>query len=320
MELQTRIPLHPTENQIDYQSRLLLLGSCFSENMGKKSRYFKFQSEQNPFGILFHPMAIEKLISKAVRKEVYSREAIFCLNERWHCFDAHSDLSDTSKENLLMKLNSELERTHQQIRKATHIFITLGTSWVYRKNETNTIVANCHKVPQKEFSKELLSAEQIAKSLENTIESIRTVNRNTQVVFTVSPVRHLKDGFVENQRSKAHLIAAIHHVRSSQGQSKGLSYFPSYEVMMDELRDYRFYEADMVHPNQIAIDYIWEKFKEVWVSPKAYTIMEKVNVIQKGLQHRPFNATSEKHQLFVKSLEEKIAYLQKEYSFMKFNK
>jgi hypothetical protein len=165
MELQTRIPLHPTENQIDYQSRLLLLGSCFSENMGKKSGYFKFQSEQNPFGILFHPMAIEKLISKAVRKEVYSREAIFCLNERWHCFDAHSDLSDTSKENLLMKLNSELERTHQQIRKSTHIFITLGTSWVYRKNETNTIVANCHKVPQKEFSKELLSAEQIAKSL-----------------------------------------------------------------------------------------------------------------------------------------------------------
>lgn len=313
MELQTRISLNPAENQIGYQSQLLILGSCFAENIGEKLNYFKFQSIQNPFGILFHPLAIEKLLSKSIQKEIFTDEDVFFLNERWHCFDAHSDLSDPSKENLLKKLNVALDQTYQQLAKATHVFITLGTSWVYRKTETDAVVSNCHKVPQKEFSKKLLSIEQITESLENNIKAIRTFNQNTQVVFTVSPVRHLKDGFIENQRSKAHLLAAVHQI-------KGTSYFPSYEIMMDELRDYRFYNEDMVHPSQFAIDYIWEKFKEVWVAPKTYPILEKVDAVQKGFFHRPFNPSSGKHQQFLKSLEEKITYLQKEYPFMKFNK
>ena len=313
MKLQTSIPLDVAENQLNYQSQLLILGSCFAENIGEKLNYFKFQSVRNPFGILFHPLAIEKLLSKSIQKESFTEEDIFFLNEQWHCFDAHSDLSDPSKENLLRKLNTALGQTYQQIAKATHVCITLGTSWVYRKTETDAIVANCHKVVQKKFSKELLSVAQITESLDSSIETIRTINQNTQVVFTVSPVRHLKDGFIENQRSKSHLISAIHQI-------KGASYFPSYEIMMDELRDYRFYKTDMVHPSQLAIDYIWEKFKEVWISPQSYPMMEKVDTIQKGLLHRPFNASSEKHQLFLKSLGEKITYLKEEYPFMKFNK
>ena len=313
MKLQTSIPLDVAENQLNYQSQLLILGSCFAENIGEKLNYFKFQSVRNPFGILFHPLAIEKLLSKSIQKESFTEEDIFFLNEQWHCFDAHSDLSDPSKENLLRKLNTALGQTYKQIAKATHVCITLGTSWVYRKTETDAIVANCHKVVQKKFSKELLSVAQITESLDSSIETIRTINQNTQVVFTVSPVRHLKDGFIENQRSKSHLISAIHQI-------KGASYFPSYEIMMDELRDYRFYKTDMVHPSQLAIDYIWEKFKEVWISPQSYPMMEKVDTIQKGLLHRPFNASSEKHQLFLKSLGEKITYLKEEYPFMKFNK
>ncbi len=313
MKLQTSIPLDVAENQLNYQSQLLILGSCFAENIGEKLNYFKFQSVRNPFGILFHPLAIEKLLSKSIQKESFTEEDIFFLNEQWHCFDAHSDLSDPSKENLLRKLNTALGQTYQQIAKATHVCITLGTSWVYRKTETDAVVANCHKVVQKKFSKELLSVAQITESLDSSIETIRTINQNTQVVFTVSPVRHLKDGFIENQRSKSHLISAIHQI-------KGASYFPSYEIMMDELRDYRFYKTDMVHPSQLAIDYIWEKFKEVWISPQSYPMMEKVDTIQKGLLHRPFNASSEKHQLFLKSLGEKITYLKEEYPFMKFNK
>ena len=313
MKLQTSIPLDVAENQLNYQSQLLILGSCFAENIGEKLNYFKFQSVRNPFGILFHPLAIEKLLSKSIQKESFTEEDIFFLNEQWHCFDAHSDLSDPSKENLLRKLNTALGQTYKQIAKATHVCITLGTSWVYRKTETDAIVANCHKVVQKKFSKELLSVAQITESLDSSIETIRTINQNTQVVFTVSPVRHLKDGFIENQRSKSHLISAIHQI-------KGASYFPSYEIMMDELRDYRFYKTDMVHPSQLAIDYIWEKFKEVWISPQSYPMMEKVDTIQKGLLHRPFNASSEKHQLFLKSLGDKITYLKEEYPFMKFNK
>ena len=318
MELQTKISLKPEKNQIDYQSQLLILGSCFAENIGEKLEHFKFQNFQNPFGILFHPLAIEKLVSKAIQKEMFSETDIFFLNGRWHCFDAHSDLSNPSKEKLLEELNSVLEKTNHQIAKSTHISITLGTAWIYRNLKTNSVVANCHKVPQKEFSKELLSVEEIQNSLVRTIESIHAINKNVEFIFTVSPVRHLKDGFVENQRSKAHLIAAIHNLQSFQSESRNVSYFPSYELIMDELRDYRFYAADMIHPNQTAIDYIWEKFVEVWVSLKVHTIMEKVETIQKGLQHRPFNPNSEQHEAFLKSLDMKITYLQQDYPFMKF--
>jgi hypothetical protein len=318
MKLNTTISLKAEENQIDYNSQLLILGSCFAENIASKLDYFKFQSLQNPFGILFHPLAIEKLISKSIQEEKYTSKDVFFANERWHCFDAHSALSNPSKEILLEKLNVALDLTKQQIKTATHIIITLGTAWVYRNFKANVVVANCHKVPQKEFSKELLSVEQIKISLENTIRSIQSVNRNVQFVFTVSPVRHLKDGFVENQRSKSHLIAAIHEVLSSRADSKNILYFPSYEIMMDELRDYRFYEADMIHPSDVAISYIWEKFVSVWFTPITLPIMEKVALIQKGLLHRPFNAKSEQHQAFLKSLKQKITYLQEAYPFMKF--
>lgn len=318
MKLQTTISLHSAKNQIGYESQVLILGSCFAENIGSKLDYFKFQSFQNPFGILFHPLAIAKLISKAVKKETYSEDDIFFLNERWHCFDAHSDVSKPSKENLLEELNSGLENMYEEITKATHVLITLGTAWVYRNIATDGIVANCHKVPQKEFSKELQTVEEIRYCLRDILENVQAINKKAKFIFTVSPVRHLKDGFVESQRSKAHLISAVHQIIQTSHFALCTSYFPSYEIMMDELRDYRFYKTDMVHPNQLAIDYIWEKFKKVWISPDTFAVLEKVESIQKGVLHRPFNASSESHQQFLKSLGDKIAYLQQEYPHMKF--
>ncbi len=317
MKLQTQIPLEKAGNQIGYGSQLLLLGSCFVENMGRKLDYFKFRQLQNPFGILFHPLAIENLMGRAILKKSYSESDIFFRNERWHCFDAHSNLSDTSKENLLKKLNDALEATSSQIAKVSHIIITLGTAWVYRHTTSGNIVANCHKVPQREFSKELLAVDDIANGLERTIKHAQSINKDIQFVFTVSPVRHLKDGFIENQRSKAHLISAMHEVfKTSVTPSAVEGYFPSYEIMMDELRDYRFYDRDMIHPNQLAIDYIWEKFKQTWILEEAYATMEKVDDIQKGLQHRPFNPGSEQHRKFRKTLETKIATIRQEYPFM----
>ncbi|MFK7811121.1 MAG: GSCFA domain-containing protein [Maribacter sp.] len=319
MKLQTNITLKPAQNQIDYQSQILILGSCFAENIGSKLQYFKFQTLQNPFGILFHPFAIEKLISKAIQKETYSEDEIFFLNERWHCFDAHSDLSDPSKEKLLGRLNAALDKTHQQITNSTHIIITLGTAWVYRNLESNEVVANCHKVPQKEFSKELLSVKEVQNSLERIIKNIQVINKDVQFIFTISPIRHLKDGFVENQQSKAHLITAIHQFRETSYLKPCISYFEGYEIMLDELRDYRFYDADMIHPNLVAINYIWEKFVAVEISPTAIPVLEEVDALQKGLEHRPFNARSEQHQKFLKSLEAKITYLQQKYPHMKFS-
>lgn len=318
MKLQTQVPLQTADSQFDYQSQLLLLGSCFVENIGKKLDYYKFSSLQNPFGILFHPKAIENLLSKSIQAFQYTEEDIFYHNERWHCFDAHSDLSDVSKEELLRKLNDGLKATRQQMAKSTHLVITLGTAWVYRKITSNAIVANCHKVPQKEFAKDLLSVEKTVESLETIVDLIQSVNPTAQLIFTVSPVRHLKDGFVENQQSKAHLISAIGKVLSSRAQAGEMHYFPSYEIMMDELRDYRFYKSDMVHPNELAVNYIWEKFKDVWISREAFTTMEKVEEIQRGMLHRPFNPKSTAHQKFLNSLHQKIADLQKVHSFIKF--
>ena len=324
MNLQTHIPLSKeTYNPIDYDSKILLLGSCFSENIGDKLAYFKFQSDQNPFGILFHPKAIETLITNAINQKEYSEastepsrsEDVFFLNERWHCFDAHSQLSSPSKEELLNNLNTAIHKTNKQLNESTHVVITLGTSWVYRLIESDTIVANCHKVPQKKFLKEILSTDEITESLESIIALIRDVNPQVNFIFTVSPVRHLKDGFIENQQSKAHLTAAIHQVIEPR---KKTHYFPSYEIMMDELRDYRFYKEDMIHPNQTAINYIWEKFNAAWVSEDALSTEQEVDRIQKGLNHRPFNAESEEHQKFLHSIQQKIAVLKEQHPHMTF--
>jgi lysophospholipase L1-like esterase len=316
MKLQTAIPLKPQQhNQIDYNSKIVLIGSCFAENIGYKLDYFKFQNLQNPFGILFQPVAIENLITQAINEKKFTEEDIFFQNEQWHCFDAHSKLSAPSKEALIDNLNINIKLANQQITQSTHVIITLGTAWVYRHLETDAVVANCHKVQQKQFVKELRSLDEISETLEAIASLIKSVNPDVSIILTISPVRHLKDGFVENTQSKAHLISAIHQVVEPRNS---LYYFPSYEIMMDELRDYRFYGEDMIHPSQTAIDYIWEKFKDVWISEEAHKTMEAVEVVQKGLRHKPFNVNSEGHQEFLKNLKENQLKLQSQYSHITF--
>ena len=315
MKLQTKIPLkRKTQDLIDYQSKILLLGSCFSENIGDKLSYFKFQSTQNPFGILFHPKAIENLITNTSNKKVYSSDDLIYQNEIWHSFDAHSSLSSASENELLNKLNVAISLTNKKIKEASHIVITLGTSWVYRYIEIDTIVANCHKIPQKKFLKELLSVSEISESLARSISLIKSMNSDAAVIFTISPVRHLKNGFIENTQSKSHLIAAIHTLVNEQD----VSYFPSYEIMMDELRDYRFYAEDMIHPNKTAINYIWRKFIDTWFSEETKSIMKEIDEIQKGLLHRPFHEDSKLHQQFLLKLEQKKSSLQERLPFINF--
>ena len=327
MILQTQIPIKKQErNLIDYDSKLLLLGSCFSENIGRKLAYYQFQSTQNPFGILFHPKAIETLISNAIHKKKYTEYDLFFLNERWHCFDVHSNLSSPNKQELLDHLHTIVTDTHERLQTASHIIITLGTAWVYRFLGSDSIVANCHKVPQKQFSKEILSITSVTESLTNIYNLIQSVNKKATLIFTVSPVRHIKDGFVENLRSKSNLIAGIHNfndqltINNKQSQYPVLDtqYFPSYEIMMDELRDYRFYAEDMIHPNQTAIDYIWEKFVATWFTDSSLTTMQRVEEIQKGLAHKAFNPNSEAHQKFLQKLSQKKTSLIKTYPFMSF--
>mgnify|MGYP003631163120 FL=1 len=317
MNLQTIIPLKKQQhNQLDYNSKIMLFGSCFSEHIGEKFKYYKFQTKINPFGILFHPLAIENLITKVINKDYYSKEDLHFQNEQWCCLEAHSKLNQTTQVELLALLNSQIDETYNQLKSASHVVITLGTSWVYRLIESDKIVANCHKLPQKQFLKELLSVEQIAESLEAIISLVKSINSNISFLFTVSPVRHIKDGFVENTQSKSHLLAAIHLVVEPRVQ---LYYFPSYEIMMDELRDYRFYKPDMLHPSNIAVDYIWKKFKTVWLTDDSIKTLEKVSSIQTRKSHRPFNPKSEAHQKFILKLQSDIQNLQSEFPFFNFD-
>lgn len=301
MKLQTQIPLKKqySNNLINYESDILLLGSCFAEHIGEKLKYYKLKNLSNPFGILFHPLAIKNLLSHAINKREFSEADIFFHNEQWHCFDTHSDMDSASKEVLIQTLNQQRRLLFEQLQKSTHVILTLGTAWVYRFLKTDKVVANCHKVSQKEFSKELFSVIEVVEILLETTSLIKKINPKCKILFTVSPVRHLKDGFVENTRSKAHLIAAIHQVLEIEGEC---FYFPSYELVIDELRDYRFYNEDMLHPNPIAINYIWQKFQEVWFTEDAISFSKRIETVQKSLNHKPFNPESEAHKIFLENL------------------
>ena len=315
MKLQTKIPIESETPKIDYDSKILLLGSCFVESIGGKLDYVKFQTLQNPFGILFNPVVIERIIERALESDFFTESDIFFKNERWYCFEMHSSVCATTKIDFLSLINNKLNELREYLITASHIVLTFGTSWVYRFLKTKKIVANCFKIPQKEFQKDLLSLEEIKTSYNNIVTQILSRNPDTQIITTISPVRHLKEGIIENNRSKAHLITVLQQLVSKE---KKVSYFPSYELMLDELRDYRFYKEDMIHPNDTAIKIIWEFFKKTWISKKTESIQKSIRTIRSGLDHQPFDPTSKQHQLFLKDLKKKMNQVEKEFSHIKF--
>jgi hypothetical protein len=284
--------------------------------MEDKFQYFKFGTFANPFGILYNPIAIETAIRSCVQNVCYSKENLLEHQEMWLSLNHHSKFDNRDPKQVLDNINKHIELGHRALREASHVIITLGTSWVYKWNENNLIVGNCHKIPQKYFSKELLSSEEIVDSLRQIAHLIRSINKNASFIFTVSPVRHLKDGFIENTLSKSLLHKAIHEVK----KEIDADYFPAYEIIMDDLRDYRFYKKDLVHPNEMAIDYIWELFKESWISESSREIMIEIDDIQKSLAHRAFDPSSEAHIKFLKKTDQKIELLKKKLPELEFHK
>lgn len=317
MELQTRlkIPQHP--NPISYESEILLMGSCFSGHMGDKLSYYQFRNTQNPFGTLFHPRAISNLIDRAIEGRYFTGDDCFYHMERWHSHHVHSDLSNPDPEALVRTLKGLIDMTGEQLKNISHLVITLGTAWGYVQKETEMWVSNCHKVPQSKFDKFLSSPEEVRNDLSKSLASIYEINPDVSVILTVSPVRHARDGFVENQRSKSHLFVALHQLLEEHGD-RNIHYFPAYELMMDELRDYRFYGSDLLHPNEVAVDYIWEKFTQALIDESAYPDMNEVGAIKKGLAHRPQFPESEEYRKFMQSLEHRIQTMKKKYPFMSF--
>lgn len=318
MLLQTKVSIPNFQNKIDYTSKIFSIGSCFAINISEKLDYYKFETIVNPIGILFHPNAIARFLERAATEEYYQAKDVFYNNEQWQCFEAHSLMNTTSKEAMLEGLNKALSTTKSFIMQASHCLITLGTAWIYQEKSTKNIVANCHKLPSTNFNKRLLRVEEISQSLQLIQDAVHNLNPKCCLVFSLSPVRHLKDGLTENAHSKALLLCGMHKFLEAQTE-KQTNYFPAYEIMMDELRDYRFYADDLLHPSGIAIDYIWEQFKLAALSPTIEKTMQRVASIQKRLLHRPFNPASEAHQTFLTQLNRDINQLQKDYPSFSFN-
>lgn len=301
MQFTTPVSIKKCLNEINYKSKILFLGSCFAENMGEKLEYFKFETIINPFGIIFNAVSIEKLIFRAIHSKKFTENDIFFHNENWHCFEVHSKLSNPNKEFFLQQLNLILIKFKLNLIQSTHLSITFGTAWVYEHE--NNVVANCHKVPQNKFAKRLLTASEIEKSLKNIINLIKKANPNCSFIVTVSPVRHIKDGFFENNVSKSQIFSAIYTVLKHLDT---VNYFPSFEIVTDELRDYRFYNSDMMHPNQQAINYIFEQFKANYICENEFETMQLVNQINKDLAHKSSNTSSKAFADFQKKLSNKI--------------
>ncbi len=315
MIFRTQIQIPPSLQKISYHSKCLLTGSCFTENMGSYLQKLKFPSKVNPFGILYNPMSIGSSLQRLLTQKPFIENELHFHNEQWHSFAHHGKFSHSDKEVCLKRINQELEEASDFLQKADFLFLTLGTAFVYEWKESRQIVANCHKIPQKQFHYYKVSVEQIVETLTPLLEGIQAVNPKLQIVFTLSPIRHWKNGAVDNQLSKATLLVAIHELRE---KLENIHYFPAYELMMDDLRDYRFYESDMLHPNSTAIDYIWQQFRSVYFDGLTEKTMARVQKISNAQNHRPRNPTSAAHQRFLRQRLEQIGDLETMFPFLDF--
>ena len=291
--------------QISIRDTVLLIGSCFTENIGDKLIKHKFNALTNPLGVIYNPISLFNSLRMALDAHL-DQERIFEINQVYYHWDAHSAISDPSKKKLLMILEKQLKISQSFLKDASTLVISLGTSWVYRHRSSGQIVANCHKVPQKEFTKSLLAVEEITQNYSETIEVIRSVNPALNVVFTVSPVRHVRDGLIENNQSKGILIEAVRQIISDDPKA---SYFPSYEILIDVLRDYRFYKEDMIHPTDQAIDYIWAKFSRSYFDKETLNFIKQWEKLIKAMNHRPFHPETSAHQQFLVSTAETLKSL-----------
>jgi GSCFA family len=312
--------------QINYRDKLLLVGSCFTEHIGNALGDAKFSLLQNPNGILFDPVSVCSSLMSYVQNKRYTESDLFQLNEVWNSWQHHSRFSHIDRSEGLRIINESQEIAHRFLKEADWLIITLGTSFSYRliltpqpslheveRGSSFAAVANCHRAPAQWFSKHLLSIQEIIEALDLCIHQLFQFNPKLNIIFTVSPVRHIRDGVVENNRSKARLIEAVHHMVNKFDR---LHYFPAYEIVIDILRDYRFYDIDLVHPNYMATDFVLQKFAASSLDDEARQIMDELKKINIARRHKAFQPTTEAHKKFLKTSAEKVRELQKKYPFL----
>ncbi|HRO85340.1 MAG TPA: GSCFA domain-containing protein [Niabella sp.] len=322
MDFFTPIQIEKLEPPVKYGDNILLIGSCFTEHIGNALIEHKFETLQNPHGILFDPASVCHSLVSYIENKKYTESDLFYLNELWQTWHHHSRFSGIDKDEVLKKINAAQEEAHSFLKTADWVIITLGSSFSYRLNmnspdseKINLKVANCHRAPGQWFEKKMLTIEEIIALLDNCYHRLKIFNPHLKIQFTISPVRHLRDGVIDNNRSKARLIEAVHHIVS---KFQGTYYFPAYELVIDVLRDYRFYDIDLAHPNYPATAFVLEKYTEACIDEPSLQIMREVKQIITARKHKPFQPDTEAHRLFLQTHFEKAKALGEKYPFLNF--
>jgi len=310
---QTRIEIPRSGVNISYKNRVMTLGSCFAENIGKKLHDAYFLTDINPFGVLYNPISIRNSIDLLLMDNQFTNEDIFESRGLWQSFSHSSLFSDSTPESCLDKINKRLDISRMFLQQADFLLITFGTAWVFEEVKSGRVVSNCHKLPSSKFSRRRLTVEEIVNDYTNIISKLQTQFPNLKLIFSVSPIRHWKDGAHENNISKSTLMLAID---SLMNKFKNVQYFPAYEIVMDELRDYRFYASDMLHPSEVAIDYIWSRFSDTYFDEVTKGMKKEFEQLFADLSHRPFQPESEEYEKFRKSTEKKKLELKNKYPYL----
>jgi len=321
MQFQLPIQIKSPETRINYRDKILLTGSCFTEHIGNSLSELKFSVLQNPNGILFDPRSVCYSLISYIENKKYKENNLFYLNEVWNSWEHHSRFSNINAEECLKSINDSQQQAHDFLKESDWLIITLGSSFSYRLTEESDKagsskgegVANCHRAPSQWFNKYLLSIDETISLLDNAYHRLKQFNPKLKIIFTISPVRHIRDGVIENNRSKARLIEAVHHMVN---KFPGLHYFPAYELVIDVLRDYRFYDIDMVHPNYPATEFVMEKFRENFIDEESQQLMEEIRKIVIARKHKAFQPETSAHKNFLKTNLEKVKDLQAKFPFL----
>lgn len=313
MNLQTCVDCKKTDININHKSKLLLIGSCFTENIGRILKQAKFNCIINPYGVLYNPLSISRSLNEIMNLRVYNGDDIFYYRGLYHSLMHHSTFSSQSLDICLEQINNQIEITNKSLAELDYIIITLGSSYIYKYN--GIVVANCHKLPEKLFERQLCNYDLFLTEYKKLFDKLFSINRkNVKVIFTISPIRHIRDGLHNNMVSKSILAIFVYELQKLY--SERIYYFPAYEILNDELRDYRFYADDMVHPSELSIMYIWEKFRIMFMDKRTNELTDVCNNIERMINHKPFNPKSEEYKSFIRTVIDKIVNLTAEHPYL----
>ena len=316
MDWTTKVGVDSPDVFIDYRSKLLLLGSCFAESMGERFVYHKFQVDINPFGIVYNPFSMAHVLESILTGKRVDKEELLEVNGQWVSLHHHGRFSDPNQQACLDKINGRLERAAKELPHLDFLVMTWGTAWVYKHISQDVIVSNCHKIPDREFKRFRLDVGDIVNRYLPLFRELRRINPELRILFTVSPIRHWRDGAHENQLSKAILLLAVEQL---QHHVDRLFYFPAYEIVLDELRDYRFYASDMLHMADATVEYIWEQFSAHYISPEAIRLMQRIGNLRKGMEHRPFHAQSAEYKRHIEKIHAEMDEITRQFPTISFN-